>query len=302
MTAPIELNRRKREKRMRKIPASGGAAVERPGTNFATSSERAPWRERRSSGLRTHESGSSETRHRKFMTFPPPRRPISYHSVSARSEARSAAARAGKGFIPTLRASAPAAKSAGSAGIGRPSCSASTHTKSTRGPCLTRNSLASFTIGATIAQPGPQASTPTVTRPSQSPACCPTHTAVDSGRIRGRRAVRVRVAGGALLATILLVTGPADTVDAGSPRNNTPAWARQHDGPAGNFDEATAIATSPDGTKVFVTGFVNGIGPDEQYSTLAYDAATGQELWTAHYNGSPCLDTAVAIAASPDGT
>ena len=44
------------------MPATGGAIVERPGTNFPITSAHAPQRDSWSSLCRTHESGESETR------------------------------------------------------------------------------------------------------------------------------------------------------------------------------------------------------------------------------------------------
>jgi hypothetical protein len=71
------------------IPASGGAAVLSPGTNFASTTVNAPRRTNVLSVLRTQLSGSSETRHRKPRTFPPWPLPIWYHSASLSSDASS---------------------------------------------------------------------------------------------------------------------------------------------------------------------------------------------------------------------
>jgi DNA-binding beta-propeller fold protein YncE len=83
---------------------------------------------------------------------------------------------------------------------------------------------------------------------------------------------------------------------------NQPLWLTRENGPANNLDAAQAVAASPDSTRIFVTGLINGIGPDEEYATVAYEAATGRKLWLSRYNGSPCLDTPVSIAVSPDGS
>ena len=53
---------------MRNRPASGGAAVLKPGTNFANSSEPAPKRVNTFSVWRTQESGSSAIRHNRLST------------------------------------------------------------------------------------------------------------------------------------------------------------------------------------------------------------------------------------------
>jgi DNA-binding beta-propeller fold protein YncE len=61
------------------------------------------------------------------------------------------------------------------------------------------------------------------------------------------------------------------------------------------------IATSPDGTRVFVTGEAF---PEEtaDYGTVAYDAATGSQLWFAGYDSGAGDDSAAALAVSPDGS
>src|SRR5262245_31464716 len=67
-------------------------------------------------------------------------------------------------------------------------------------------------------------------------------------------------------------------------------------------DAAIAIAVSPDGTKLFVTGSSGCLGL-EDYATIAYDTASGLELWVSRYNapaGDP--DEAFALVVSPDGT
>lgn len=68
-------------------------------------------------------------------------------------------------------------------------------------------------------------------------------------------------------------------------------------------DEATSVQLSPDGTRVFVTGFSQGAGSGYDYATVAYNAATGTELWVARYNGpGNSADHALSLAVSSDGT
>jgi len=79
-------------------------------------------------------------------------------------------------------------------------------------------------------------------------------------------------------------------------------WTRRHDGPANGYDIALAIAVSPHGTKVFVTGGSEGSGAaGSDYATVAYRAGTGARLWTRRYDPSN-VDIALAIAVSSDGT
>jgi DNA-binding beta-propeller fold protein YncE len=82
-------------------------------------------------------------------------------------------------------------------------------------------------------------------------------------------------------------------------------WTKRYNGPANNGDRATAIAVSPDGTKVYVTGWSAG-GPATRadYATIAYNASTGALLWIQRYNNSAVNsgDLARALAVSPDGS
>ena len=89
-----------------------------------------------------------------------------------------------------------------------------------------------------------------------------------------------------------------------STTSNRALWLRRYNGPDNGSDSAQAIAVSPDGTKVFVTGYSDGVDPgfSFDYATVAYDVATGRKLWLNRYNGSVCTDAAAALAVSLDGT
>ena len=68
-------------------------------------------------------------------------------------------------------------------------------------------------------------------------------------------------------------------------------------------DLATALATSPDGSEVFVTGTSDGSGTGNDYATVAYDASTGATLWSGRYNGPGNIsDRPSDVAVSPDGS
>lgn len=71
------------------------------------------------------------------------------------------------------------------------------------------------------------------------------------------------------------------------------AWTAQHNGLANKRDEAVAVAASPDGQRIFVSGGVDGSGSTGE--TAAYDAAVGVELWRTATGASS------AVAVSPDG-
>jgi hypothetical protein len=83
-------------------------------------------------------------------------------------------------------------------------------------------------------------------------------------------------------------------------------WAALYYGPGvwtGNSSVgAKAIAVSPDGSRVFVTGVTTGTSTLD-YATVAYGAADGQQQWARTYNGPAGLDDrAVALGVSPDGS
>src|ERR1044072_6977199 len=62
-------------------------------------------------------------------------------------------------------------------------------------------------------------------------------------------------------------------------------WGKRYNGPGNAVDTAYAIAVSPDGTKVFVTGGSLGVSSDLDYATIAYDTSTGALVWGKRYNG-----------------
>jgi hypothetical protein len=85
----------------------------------------------------------------------------------------------------------------------------------------------------------------------------------------------------------------------------TQLWVARYNGPGSGYDDAYALGVSPDGTTVFVTGAsVGSGGTGDDYATVAYDAATGTQLWVARYNGpvDGSLDDAYALGVSPDAT
>jgi WD40 repeat protein len=85
-------------------------------------------------------------------------------------------------------------------------------------------------------------------------------------------------------------------------------WVKRHDGPVSSIDYASALALSPDGKTVYVTGN-SWLGPPEdrtaptEYVTIAYRTATGARLWARHYqNVAFGQDGAASVAVSPAGT
>jgi WD40 repeat protein len=84
-------------------------------------------------------------------------------------------------------------------------------------------------------------------------------------------------------------------------------WAKRYNGPNSNDDRARSVAVSPTGGTVFVTGLSFDYMPEEpeggaRYATVAYNAATGAQLWTQRYTGPANFDDeAAAVAVSPGG-
>jgi DNA-binding beta-propeller fold protein YncE len=79
-------------------------------------------------------------------------------------------------------------------------------------------------------------------------------------------------------------------------------WIKLYQGPGGggcNFDNAVAV--SPDGNTVFVTGACTGSASAAEYATVAYNAATGAQKWVKLYNGVGNNNYANSLAVSPSG-
>ncbi|MBA2487785.1 MAG: S8 family serine peptidase [Chloroflexi bacterium] len=67
---------------------------------------------------------------------------------------------------------------------------------------------------------------------------------------------------------------------------------------------ALGIAVSPDGSRVYITGFTQDSDTSADVRTLALDAGTGATLWDKRYDRpapSASVDIGQGIAASPDG-
>ena len=95
-------------------------------------------------------------------------------------------------------------------------------------------------------------------------------------------------------------------------------WVARYDGVGQHkSDRANAVAVSPDGSKVYVTGdsFSGPGGGEYGYATVAYDATSGAQLWQARFAGgrggfnsaSHIVATATRVlvggqASAPDAT
>jgi hypothetical protein len=114
----------------------------------------------------------------------------------------------------------------------------------------------------------------------------------------GARAVAVSPAGDKVF-----VTGESDggyATIAYQASTGARLWYQRYHGPTNWTDYPTAIAVSPDGKAVYLTG-TSAAQAGSDYATIAYNAATGSRLWVRRYSGpGSSLDTAYALAVSPD--
>jgi hypothetical protein len=79
-------------------------------------------------------------------------------------------------------------------------------------------------------------------------------------------------------------------------------WGQRYNGPGDSIEYAEALAVSPDGSAVFVTGSSEGSTTFADYATVAYGASNGAPLWTKRYNDSiDGSDFARAVGVSPNG-
>jgi outer membrane protein assembly factor BamB len=82
----------------------------------------------------------------------------------------------------------------------------------------------------------------------------------------------------------------------------TTKWKKRYSGPGNGDDYAYALAVSPTGTEVIVTGYSTGSTTGADYTTVAYAAVNGTTVWTRRYNGPGNGDDyAQSVAVSADG-
>ena len=101
----------------------------------------------------------------------------------------------------------------------------------------------------------------------------------------------------AVLALACVIVNGSTRIAAADASSGSVLWENDYAGPAGTRFGGRDVATSPDGSTVYVTGD----GP-EGYSTLALDASTGQRIWQRRYAGpAGGSGYARALALTPDG-
>src|ERR1041385_896440 len=109
---------------------------------------------------------------------------------------------------------------------------------------------------------------------------------------------------GLAIAVITAGMGVAPAAAAtAAPSQGREAWATRYDGPASDEDLPAAVVPSPDGQRVYVTGLSDGVASANDYATVAYEAATGSELWVSRYDGPKhYAEYATALAVTADGS
>jgi DNA-binding beta-propeller fold protein YncE len=79
--------------------------------------------------------------------------------------------------------------------------------------------------------------------------------------------------------------------------SGTRLWVARYKNQGNSSDDPYSLGVSPDGAKVYVTGAT--CPRTCHYGTVAYDASTGAEIWTAEYKKGYYADS---LGVSPDGT
>lgn len=100
---------------------------------------------------------------------------------------------------------------------------------------------------------------------------------------------------------------PHPTTVAYDARTGAPVWTETYAPQRFTYGAFLGVTVSPDGSRVFLTGFNSNVASGNDRLTLALDATNGADHWVARYNSAyrsaACLsyDAASFIGISPDG-
>ena len=83
--------------------------------------------------------------------------------------------------------------------------------------------------------------------------------------------------------------------------SGTALWTAQYKIPRGNC-QVYSVQVSPDGSTVFITGYAAEASGTTTYRTVAYNAATGAQLWVRSFLNAKGPSWALSLAVSPDGS
>ncbi|WP_420371366.1 S8 family serine peptidase [Kribbella amoyensis] len=81
-------------------------------------------------------------------------------------------------------------------------------------------------------------------------------------------------------------------------------WVQRFDGAKHYDDTSWGVAVTPDGEKVVVTGTSTDVDAGSDYVTIAYDAASGNQVWLGRYDGlvgASDRGHAIAVDATKEG-
>jgi sugar lactone lactonase YvrE len=126
----------------------------------------------------------------------------------------------------------------------------------------------------------------------------------DNGGNDQARAIAISPSGNVVYVTgrsLSKKTGYDDATIAYDAATGKKLWVARYNGKASKNEFANAIAVSPDGKSVYITGGSHGKTSRIDFATVGYNAATGKQLWAGRYNGPGNLnDSGAGIAVSPD--
>ena len=75
-------------------------------------------------------------------------------------------------------------------------------------------------------------------------------------------------------------------------------WSARYDGSGHGLDVAYSAAFAPSGDHVVVTGRSAEAETGEDFATVAYDATSGEQVWSALYDAGGSGDVANAVAVT----
>jgi DNA-binding beta-propeller fold protein YncE len=97
--------------------------------------------------------------------------------------------------------------------------------------------------------------------------------------------------------------GSVYATEAYAAANGVIRWTAHYQGPVtGSLTVPQDLAASPDGTRVYVTGNSLAASGQDQFATVAYDAATGALAWVARYGHVAQNSAGEGVAVSPDSS
>jgi outer membrane protein assembly factor BamB len=120
--------------------------------------------------------------------------------------------------------------------------------------------------------------------------------------LRGYSAVGLAVSPGGATVFVTGTSGRDYATVAYNAATGAQLWVKRYNWPSHGKDYAVAVGVSPASDTVYVTGLSAGATSDMDYATVAYNAATGAQLWVQRYNGlGNSFDIPRSVAVSPAG-